>query len=406
MLALFLTSTQVHAGCSGEVGWTQKTIASPNWPVSFGAYTNITATGAGDCVYEQTSFPTSTNWMTGKKSSSSTGAVNGEDTLGNSIFSVGSAQASLSSFTASASISVFNTSNGARGSNNSRLADVVLIVNPNENAANETTYIPIQWCSKYTTEALGQTGSNRTSLAYRDYNFEGERGSFDKITYDGLAYITHSEVGEICRTGFIKMVGKYVHFSLWLITFTQGSLDSTPVTLDDGRIVNIAGAKGAIEGKFTWNLPSGLQCYSASGVFPSCQPCRKENVGYTSIERAAFQGFVRANTESDRYDYEYGGEVYRVCNVGGDPLYNYTYRRLNPTGGDLDPTAPTVAGWHTHDHTALEPTKHYFSFTDLSWVQDNNLDLYLGIPFTNTFKVLRTGSVSIWDEEILDPNLF
>jgi len=151
---------------------------------------------------------------------------------------------------------------------------------------------------------------------------------------------------------------------------------------------------------------------------PAVEECRHETVGYNSIVEAAWTAFNLTYTAplASTNDYEHGGEIYKVCNPDGAPLYNFNYRILGTDGGDVDPRPPTVAGWHTHPDTVW-PDRRVFSFplwnlsfvnpmwtaSDLGWVMSNNKDLYLGVPFTGELKVLPAGSISIFDAQIVPP---
>ena len=156
---------------------------------------------------------------------------------------------------------------------------------------------------------------------------------------------------------------------------------------------------------------------SGNPLVPS-SACRNETVGYGTVQEAAWAAFNKTYTAplASTDDYEHGGEIYKVCNPNGPDLYNFTYRILGATGGNVDPYPPTVAGWHTHPHT-LRPEFWVFSFPtwnlsfinpvwiqgDLGWVMNFNKPLYLGLPRLGVLKVLPAGSTSIIQEQIVPP---
>ncbi len=168
-------------------------------------------------------------------------------------------------------------------------------------------------------------------------------------------------------------------------------------------------------------LPEGFVCYSASGAFPQCEPCRKENDVNSNLfitsDDAAIGAISEAWLNSDWYNHEYGGEIYRICPVTTLAPYEYSYTmRKGPlvtllnNGGSVDifPENLDDSGWHTHPDGSIVAFPELYSFYipllnnggDLEWVQAENKQLYLGTP-SGKVKTLPVGSTSINDERLI-----
>ena len=256
-------------------------------------------------------------------------------------------------------------------------------------------------------------GANASHFQYGDFHYgAGEHAAHDYLQWDDgttLDYITHeisSPSGdEICRDGDIVMKGKHLAFTVGLDTFTIGNQGNVRKTDSNGIEYFLPTLDGDIIATLTFDpLPSNFVCYSASGAFPQCEPCRYDAnpqglfAGYSTIEGAAEAASIQALQETDVDTYEYGGNVYPQC--GSAPqTYGFTYDRLGKGSGSIDGSYPAEAGWHTHENGS--PLGKIFSTVDINWTQFTEKPLYMAERWDSTFWVLPANSTHDSDKQFI-----
>lgn len=409
---LSLSATQeASAACMYETGPGQVNGANPLYPARFGSWVNIYAKTSGDAGINCDTYRTDIDGYPTNRLTEVAVQRASTQSIDEKVYNAGkaneytldmqadsSATASIANGTVTATVRTYNAT--AYVDSDAEWIDLVKIENLTAGPT-DVNYIPVTYCSEITSE-FTTNGPDFAGLYYADYNVGSESRIHDSLTINGGNSIVHATNGQICRTGEIKMTGQYVHFSLKLKAYALGNPGYYEVPTFNGYTTNVRVKDASVTASFEMGaLPSGAVCYSASGTFPGCEPCRDETGGYSSLDETAWAAFLQTNNETDTDAFEYGGEIYRVCSSpGSDPLMKYTYRKLGPTGGNINPLPPTIAGWHTHDQS-WDPAKWLFSFGvlgtgDLEWVMDNQLPLYLGLPALQTVSVLPPSSTSIF----------
>jgi hypothetical protein len=81
-------------------------------------------------------------------------------------------------------------------------ADLILIEKPSA-APNENTSIPVKLCSTLRSD-YRYIGTNRVSLAYRDFHYNGHAGR-DYLSIVGGNGIAYTQNGKICRYSEINL---------------------------------------------------------------------------------------------------------------------------------------------------------------------------------------------------------
>ncbi|MCB0273057.1 MAG: hypothetical protein KDD46_08585, partial [Bdellovibrionales bacterium] len=280
----------VQAECIKQSGVNQLAIVNPSWPDSFmfGAFVDsLSQTTTTDCEHYLTQIdatainPDGGNKMSGK-------AKEEGNTFSESWLDLSYSSSKLhlqAKYEAVASISDFSVSASAyrnpfMGNNASKnfaeVVDLVLIHNPNARTTDET-FIPFEYCSELTSGISdgGVIDDHSAFLSYGDYGYLNENEDYqpEHIFFDAgpnSNVIKHAEIGKVCNTGHIKMRGKYMYFSMGLSAFTKGNWGNESQILD-GVVHNFQIKDAKIDVNFNWTLPEGVQCQSASGVFPKCK---------------------------------------------------------------------------------------------------------------------------------------
>ena len=279
---LLFGASAARADCVAETGPGQVNGSNPAYVERYGAWIDVYAKTSGDngthCETYRTeieNYPTAR--LSAKSSESANTYYSDEKTYNVGLpneYSIpmearGNASASFSSGSVTSSIYEFNSST-AYGSSKAELVDLIMIENLGA-ASTDVNNIPVTYCSdlssKYTTN-----GVEESRLFYGDYTYNGENKYYDSLTITGGNVISHTVNGKICRSGILKMTGKYVYFSLKLKTYTLGNLVIESVPTYGGNSTNVYASDGSITASFKLGaLPSGATCYSASGSFAGCE---------------------------------------------------------------------------------------------------------------------------------------
>lgn len=272
-LGLFLLPTQqAQAACVTESGPSQSNTISPSYSAHYGAWIDMYAKTSGDSGINCNTYRTNIdNYPTKRFSEHAVESfeVNKVDGI---LSALASATADISK--ASVTSKVRRVNNTAYTSSKAELADLIQIHSP---FASSTTVIqiPVQFCSNLTSE-FDSSGSEQSTIIYKDlhtYNSNGnDYANKDALVLDGVSIITHPINGKICRTGYLKMTGNYMYFSLKMKTYTLGNVGNENIEDDNGNSVSVKVYDGEITADFTMSLPKGigLECSSASGVFAGC----------------------------------------------------------------------------------------------------------------------------------------
>ena len=289
----------------------------------------------------------------------------------------------------------------------------------------------------YTSSALDQTGTYRVVIRTRhafqtgDYQLHFINGSTTlehgslpsggsvsgNLTVNDLdSYLFNAEIGDYVS---LSTVGSDVQTYISIYKPDGGLLSHAFNAYTSGALDQAGTYRVVLRTRYAFQTGDYFITFNSTGHATTAtlaEACEAEPIGYPTPDLTAWVAFNQTYNETtyDTDNFEYGGEIYRVCSIDGVITYNYTYNKLGATGGNILPLPRTVAGWHTHSHTLL-PEMRFFSFPtwnlsflnpkwitgDLSWVMDNNLDLYLGLPRLGVLKALRAGSTSITQEQTL-----
>lgn len=425
ILSGVLFANIANSECIYETGPGQVIQTNPLYPARFGAWIDVYAKTFGDqgvnCKTHRTAisdYPTkrlSERASDGASTSSKDGKVYNAGTLLEyklDIEADASANASITNGTVTSAVRRYNAA--AYTNAKAEWLDLVRIENPNAGLT-EVKYITVTYCSELASE-YETNGVEQSRVAYGDFNVGTDYASQDGLTIEGGNTISHVNNSKICRTGKIKMTGKYVHFSLKLSTYTLGNLGVDVVPTVNGYKTNVPVYQGVITASFDLGaLPQGATCYSASGKFPGCEPCRdvpstaglllfydNDPVVANSdlgINKAAADAVNQAWQQSDWPVREYGGEIHAFCSgTSGAYGYGYTFRggkySLDGSAGTVDVNTDGVAAWHTHPTFPFSALPEAYSPDDINWIEVNKLPLYLGGPITG----------NLYLRQVLTPN--
>lgn len=314
MTVFFLSSAQTAQADCISTNPHQGDLSRPGFNIKFGAYiyadSRIFRT---NCDLVQTKISSGES-LTGEIYQSGQTSVSTTTPYFNygdaPVISRHNATASISEFSVSASVYRF-FSEHAKGGVRSTLADLVLVENPSGNIS-DVTNIPFKYCSELKSNIDGGgtmlAGENRSHLNVvgflNSYESETRAGRiFFDVNDSGNSHIRHASVGKICRTGHIRMFGKYETLSIGLFTRALGSTGTELYQFPSGIAANFKIHDGEIKADFSWELPEGFKCYSASGKFPGCsgpKPQKTPNGCETSTGNPInFSLGFKHQTESD-----------------------------------------------------------------------------------------------------------
>lgn len=243
---------------------------SPNYVNRYGAWVKMIAKVGGDCASYVTDNPTWT--LTADTNEAQSGFVEGDSgaPFHIPIRAKATTSASISNFSVTSSVNEY-FSKRANTAASSEVMDLVMIENPGQSAT-DIEYIPVSFCSTFTSSATGLVHSTISSVGY-GYHWVGlEPPGRDTLEIPNGLTIEHTATGEVRNNGHIKMTGKHVYFWIRLRTHTQGKADIDVVDIGGGNTHNTPTREGSVTVSFTIGaLPSGATCYSASGTFPGCE---------------------------------------------------------------------------------------------------------------------------------------
>lgn len=189
---LCFTPYDAHAACVTDGSAGQSNATNPVYTVRFGAQVEAFAqSDSGECVDYVTDIDGwPTDKLTGETSDSYNAISVTQKTYGVppndyqvDVKALGGASASIQSGTVSASLYEYGDTLGALASNNAEWVDLVFIENLTAGLT-DINYIPVTFCSElqspYTT-----IGSNKSSVAYGDFNYGTDNKAGDSLTWVG-----------------------------------------------------------------------------------------------------------------------------------------------------------------------------------------------------------------------------
>lgn len=301
-LGLFLLPSQQAqaAVCVNKVvGSNQATVSNPSYAANArsGAWVKIKTGSATDP--DCTDYRTDGNYpLSGKNSESKSGSTNSSYQVADGeggfvtikISSKYSASANVSGLNASTSVNEYSADR-ISGSAQAKAVDLLWVSRPSANAGDITAY-PVSFCSTLSSSIATVNGTSRSSIAYKDYNYNGESSSGDYMALDGNATILHTSNGKVCRSGHIYMEGKYLAFTVGINTSTSGNngvgspititptYSITPLIKDASISASYSGPGGGYRdvphitcsNSLGEDVPCGeIACYSAAGNSYGCE---------------------------------------------------------------------------------------------------------------------------------------